>query len=449
MNYYNEIKREIINNETTKIVKNYSINRSDLTMRYNMILKGLRDHPDPELMRIYDVGTLADESREIGFYIITDHARSVKYDSITSSKSLKEIIAAISRELASLHRRNIVICGVYPENIMQTSGDGEYHLVDYANSLQIDDGSSSVRVCANFDEAFLPSEITSKAHASDEPLEVNSSLDIYMLGITILKVIGTKTADAREYDSEIEKLKNSDNGFIFDCRKLKDFAGLNASLLDEDISVAVNQMCHRDKRQRKLPASKLARFFSSGSETEIMHFVPSIADDDIYCGSKELKLTGHAYNELSSMSRGTNYFICAENGIQKLGYCDNSTLNICEFSGFISVREPDGKKYHRLLQNSTGEDSILIVSREKEGCSARTEAYTVRANDNRLYTLHCVSCDSEEDARKLHSGTILNHTLERGAFIGFSGYRTVNIAVNYRNTVTGGIRSTFAYLPFD
>lgn len=31
MNYYNEIKTELINNEIYKIVKDYSKNRSDLT----------------------------------------------------------------------------------------------------------------------------------------------------------------------------------------------------------------------------------------------------------------------------------------------------------------------------------------------------------------------------------------------------------------------------------
>ena len=36
MNYYDEIKNELINNEITKKVKNYSINRSDLNTYYNV-----------------------------------------------------------------------------------------------------------------------------------------------------------------------------------------------------------------------------------------------------------------------------------------------------------------------------------------------------------------------------------------------------------------------------
>ena len=36
MNYYDEIRNELINNEITRKVKKYSINRSDLTMYYKV-----------------------------------------------------------------------------------------------------------------------------------------------------------------------------------------------------------------------------------------------------------------------------------------------------------------------------------------------------------------------------------------------------------------------------
>ena len=36
MNYYNEIKSELINNEINRKVKNYSINKSDLNTYYNV-----------------------------------------------------------------------------------------------------------------------------------------------------------------------------------------------------------------------------------------------------------------------------------------------------------------------------------------------------------------------------------------------------------------------------
>ena len=36
MNYYNEIKQELINSEINRKVKNYSINKSDLNAYYNV-----------------------------------------------------------------------------------------------------------------------------------------------------------------------------------------------------------------------------------------------------------------------------------------------------------------------------------------------------------------------------------------------------------------------------
>ena len=36
MNFYNEIKNELINNEINTTVKNYSINKSDLNTYYNV-----------------------------------------------------------------------------------------------------------------------------------------------------------------------------------------------------------------------------------------------------------------------------------------------------------------------------------------------------------------------------------------------------------------------------
>ena len=36
MNYYNEIKNELINNEINRRIKNYSINKNDLTTYYNV-----------------------------------------------------------------------------------------------------------------------------------------------------------------------------------------------------------------------------------------------------------------------------------------------------------------------------------------------------------------------------------------------------------------------------
>ena len=55
MNYYNEIKTELINNEITKKVKNYSINRSDLNSYYNVgkILSEAGNHYGEGIIKEY------------------------------------------------------------------------------------------------------------------------------------------------------------------------------------------------------------------------------------------------------------------------------------------------------------------------------------------------------------------------------------------------------------
>ena len=55
MNYYNEIKTELINNEITKRVKDYSKNRSDLTTYYNVgkLLKEAGKHYGEGIIKEY------------------------------------------------------------------------------------------------------------------------------------------------------------------------------------------------------------------------------------------------------------------------------------------------------------------------------------------------------------------------------------------------------------
>ena len=62
MNYYNEIKNELINNEINRKVKNYSINRSDLDTYYN-------------------VGKILSEAgKNYGEGIIKEYSQKLKYD---------------------------------------------------------------------------------------------------------------------------------------------------------------------------------------------------------------------------------------------------------------------------------------------------------------------------------------------------------------------------------
>jgi len=55
LNYYDEIKKELLNNEITKKVKNYSINKSDLTTYYNIgkLLKEAGKHYGEGIIKEY------------------------------------------------------------------------------------------------------------------------------------------------------------------------------------------------------------------------------------------------------------------------------------------------------------------------------------------------------------------------------------------------------------
>ena len=55
MDYYNEIKNELINNEITKRIKNYSINKSDLNTYYNVgkILNDAGKHYGEDIIKEY------------------------------------------------------------------------------------------------------------------------------------------------------------------------------------------------------------------------------------------------------------------------------------------------------------------------------------------------------------------------------------------------------------
>ena len=55
MNYYNEIRNELINNEINRKVKNYSINKSDLDAYYNVgkILSEAGSHYGEDIINEY------------------------------------------------------------------------------------------------------------------------------------------------------------------------------------------------------------------------------------------------------------------------------------------------------------------------------------------------------------------------------------------------------------
>ena len=96
INYYDEIKKELLNNEITKKVKNYSINKSDLTTYYNIgkLLKEAGKH--------YGEGIIKDYSRRL----TSEFGKGYTFTSLTRMKkfyNLIEKLATVSQHLSYGH----------------------------------------------------------------------------------------------------------------------------------------------------------------------------------------------------------------------------------------------------------------------------------------------------------------------------------------------------------
>ena len=96
MNYYNEIKTELINNEITRRVKEYSKNRSDLTTYYNIgkLLKEAGKH--------YGEGIIKEYSRRL----TSEFGKGYTFTSLTRMKkfyNLIEKLATVSQHLSYGH----------------------------------------------------------------------------------------------------------------------------------------------------------------------------------------------------------------------------------------------------------------------------------------------------------------------------------------------------------
>ena len=96
MNYHNEIKNELINNEITKKVKDYSKNKSDLTTYYNVgkLLNEAGSH--------YGEGIIKEYSNKL------TNDLNKKYDTSTLNKmrkfyNLSQKMATVSPNLSYSH----------------------------------------------------------------------------------------------------------------------------------------------------------------------------------------------------------------------------------------------------------------------------------------------------------------------------------------------------------
>ena len=96
LNYYDEIKKELLNNEITKKVKNYSINKSDLTTYYNIgkLLKEAGKH--------YGDGIIKEYSKKL----TNEFGKGYTFTSLTRMKkfyNLIEKLATVSQHLSYGH----------------------------------------------------------------------------------------------------------------------------------------------------------------------------------------------------------------------------------------------------------------------------------------------------------------------------------------------------------
>jgi len=84
MNYYNEIKNELINNEINRKVKNYSINKSDLTTYYNVgkLLSEAGKH--------YGDGIIKEYSKKLTNELNLNYTKSSLYNMINYYKLISD-----------------------------------------------------------------------------------------------------------------------------------------------------------------------------------------------------------------------------------------------------------------------------------------------------------------------------------------------------------------------
>lgn len=95
MNYYNEIKNELINNEINRTVKNYSINKSDLNSYYNVgkILSEAGKHYGEGIIKEYSQKLKCDLNKNYSVRLLY---RMLKYYNFVSEEKLPTLSAKLS-----------------------------------------------------------------------------------------------------------------------------------------------------------------------------------------------------------------------------------------------------------------------------------------------------------------------------------------------------------------
>ena len=93
MNYYKEIKEELINNEITKRVKDYSKNRSDLNTYYNVgkLLSEAGKHYGEGIIKRYSIKLIVEVGKKYN-YTLLKNTRSF-YFMIQKSPTLSDLLS--------------------------------------------------------------------------------------------------------------------------------------------------------------------------------------------------------------------------------------------------------------------------------------------------------------------------------------------------------------------
>ena len=95
VNYYNEIKNELINNEINRRVKNYSINKSDLNAYYNVgkMLSEAGKHYGEGIIKEYSRRLESDLNKNYSVRLLY---RMLKYYSFVSEGKVPTLSAKLS-----------------------------------------------------------------------------------------------------------------------------------------------------------------------------------------------------------------------------------------------------------------------------------------------------------------------------------------------------------------
>ena len=112
MNYYNEIKQELINNEIYKRVKDYSKNKSDLTTYYNVgkILNDAGKHYGESIIKEFAIKLTSELGKKYSYRTLNYMMKFYnfqKLQSMTANLSWGHWIELLSIKDRILHLFNI------------------------------------------------------------------------------------------------------------------------------------------------------------------------------------------------------------------------------------------------------------------------------------------------------------------------------------------------------